>query len=103
MLNTVESLLNAMSKIAPMAIPCVSTKNGGWYHFKKPVLVDGSVVFMCVDTYHDSDCTGVQEVRDVLAEFDQHALVKIDVPMIWKDLKTLRHVKRSSGSAIFMV
>lgn len=101
MLNTVEKLIHALSKLAPMAIPCVSTKVGGWYHFKKPVLVNGEVVIECVQTYYESDCTEVQAVRLALAEFDGAAFVKVQMP--WKDLAKLKHVKRGSGSAIFMV
>lgn len=101
MLNTVEKLTLALSKIAPLAIPCVSTKIGGWYHFKKPALVNGEVLIECVQTYYESNCTDVQAVRNALAEFDSAAFVKVQMP--WKELAKLKHVKRGSGSAIFMV
>ena len=101
MLNTVEKLTHALSKLAPMAIPCVSTKVGGRYHLKKPVLVNGEVVIECVRTYFESNCTEVQDVCQALSEFEAGANVKVQMP--WNDLAKLKHVKRESGSAIFMV
>lgn len=101
MLNTVESLLNAMSKIAPMAIPCASTKVGGWWYFKAPVLQEGVVLLECVQEYHEAACTGVQELRDALSEFEPHVPVKI--LMVLRDTVKIKNVKRGSGSAILMV
>lgn len=101
MLNTVEDLVRAMSKIAPLAIPCASTKVGGWWYFKAPILEGGRVLLSCVQDYDDAVCTGVQELRDAVAAFDPHTPVRI--LMVLRDTVKIKNVKRGSGSAILMV